>query len=63
MTDAMTGQSRGYGFVRFGDEADQQRALVEMQGVYCGNRPMRISTATPKTRFVLSTAFLCRLLN
>ncbi|KAK1757876.1 putative RNA-binding protein [Echria macrotheca] len=50
MTDAMTGQSRGYGFVRFGEESDQQRALTEMQGVYCGNRPMRISTATPKTR-------------
>ncbi|OAA53924.1 mRNA-binding post-transcriptional regulator [Niveomyces insectorum RCEF 264] len=50
MTDAVTGQSRGYGFVRFSDETDQQRALVEMQGVYCGNRPMRISTATPKTR-------------
>jgi RNA recognition motif-containing protein len=50
MTDAMTGQSRGYGFVRFSEESDQQRALVEMQGVYCGNRPMRISTATPKTR-------------
>jgi RNA recognition motif-containing protein len=50
MTDAMTGQSRGYGFVRFSDESDMQRALVEMQGVYCGNRPMRISTATPKTR-------------
>jgi hypothetical protein len=54
MTDAVTGQSRGYGFVRFSDETDQQRALVEMQGVYCGNRPMRISTATPKTRFVTS---------
>ncbi|KAH8905002.1 RNA-binding domain-containing protein [Coniochaeta sp. PMI_546] len=50
MTDAVTGQSRGYGFVRFSDETDQQRALVEMQGVFCGNRPMRISTATPKTR-------------
>lgn len=52
MTDAMSGQSRGYGFVRFSDENDQQRALVEMQGVYCGNRPMRISTATPKNRCV-----------
>ncbi|OIW34350.1 RNA-binding domain-containing protein [Coniochaeta ligniaria NRRL 30616] len=50
MTDAVTGQSRGYGFVRFSDETDQQRALVEMQGVFCGNRPMRISTATPKSR-------------
>ena len=50
MTDPISGMSRGYGFVRFGDEADQQRALTEMQGVYCGNRPMRISTATPKNK-------------
>ena len=49
MTDPVSGMSRGYGFVRFSDEGDQQRALTEMQGVYCGNRPMRISTATPKT--------------
>jgi len=50
MTDPMTGMSRGYGFVRFADESEQQRALVEMQGLYCGNRPMRISTATPKNK-------------
>jgi RNA recognition motif-containing protein len=50
MTDNQTGQSRGYGFVRFSSEHDQQRALVEMQGVYCGNRPMRVSMATPKNR-------------
>lgn len=50
MSDPISGQSRGYGFVRFSDEGDQQRALTEMQGVYCGNRPMRISTATPKNK-------------
>ncbi|KAI1810987.1 RNA-binding domain-containing protein [Poronia punctata] len=50
MTDQQTGQSRGYGFVRFANEEDQQRALTEMQGVYCGNRPMRVSAATPKNR-------------
>ncbi|KAF2857127.1 RNA-binding domain-containing protein [Piedraia hortae CBS 480.64] len=50
MTDPLRGTSRGYGFVRFADEADQQKALREMQGVYCGNRPMRISTATPKNK-------------
>ncbi|BFZ60583.1 hypothetical protein YB2330_001622 [Saitoella coloradoensis] len=50
MTDPISGLSRGYGFVRFSDEMDQQRALNEMQGVYCGNRPMRISTATPKNK-------------
>ena len=50
MTDPISGMSRGYGFVRFSEESDQQRALTEMQGVYCGNRPMRISTATPKNK-------------
>lgn len=50
MTDPISGMSRGYGFVRFSDENDQQQALQQMQGVYCGNRPMRISTATPKNK-------------
>jgi RNA recognition motif-containing protein len=50
MSDPISGLSRGYGFVRFADESDQQKALTEMQGVYCGNRPMRISTATPKNK-------------
>ncbi|KAF2429436.1 RNA-binding domain-containing protein [Tothia fuscella] len=50
MSDPISGLSRGYGFVRFTDENEQQRALAEMQGVYCGNRPMRISTATPKNK-------------
>lgn len=50
MTDPLSGMSRGYGFVRFSSEEDQQLALSQMQGVYCGNRPMRISTATPKNK-------------
>ncbi|KAG0368169.1 hypothetical protein BC939DRAFT_478757 [Gamsiella multidivaricata] len=50
MTDATTGISRGYGFVRFGDESEQLRALHEMQGVYVGSRPIRISMATPKNK-------------
>src|ERR1700712_2952999 len=33
MTDPISGMSRGYGFVRFSEEAEQQRALQEMQGV------------------------------
>jgi hypothetical protein len=50
MSDPISGMSRGYGFVRFANEEDQQKALTEMQGVYCVNRPMRISTATPKNK-------------
>ncbi|KAF9284855.1 hypothetical protein BGZ74_001648 [Mortierella antarctica] len=54
MTDPTTGQSRGYGFVRFGDESEQLRSIEELQGVYCGSRPMRLSVATPKPKSNLS---------
>ncbi|RKP08884.1 hypothetical protein THASP1DRAFT_6773, partial [Thamnocephalis sphaerospora] len=50
VTDSVTGAPKGYGFVRFFDEAEQHRALQEMQGMHCGSRPMRISMATPKNR-------------
>lgn len=46
--DTITGRSKGYGFVRFGDESEKTRAMSEMNGVYCSSRPMRISVATPK---------------
>ncbi|KAJ3123845.1 hypothetical protein HK098_001590 [Nowakowskiella sp. JEL0407] len=52
VTDPSTGMSRGYGFVRFGDESEQQRAMTEMQGQYCGSRAMRISVATPKNKLL-----------
>lgn len=50
MVDQQTGQSKGYGFVRFLSEADQQRALMEMQGALVSGRPIRVSTAVPKNR-------------
>ncbi|WOL19987.1 hypothetical protein Cni_G28789 [Canna indica] len=46
--DANTGRSKGYGFVRFGNENEKTLALTEMNGVYCSTRPMRICPATPK---------------
>ena len=45
MLDPVTGVSRGYGFVRFTDEADQQRALIEMHGLYCLSRPSKFSSS------------------
>ncbi|KAJ8622009.1 hypothetical protein MRB53_030538 [Persea americana] len=48
VTDRATGRSKGYGFVRFGDESEQLRAMTEMNGVFCSTRPMRIGPATTK---------------
>ncbi|XP_004486966.1 polyadenylate-binding protein RBP47B' [Cicer arietinum] len=48
VTDPNTGRSKGYGFVKFSDESERNRAMSEMNGVYCSTRPMRISAATPK---------------
>ncbi|BFZ16928.1 hypothetical protein BsWGS_19969 [Bradybaena similaris] len=43
------GKSRGYGFVRFSEESDQQRALIEMQHMTgLGRRPIRVSLASVK---------------
>lgn len=48
MIDPLTGTSRGYGFVRFASEVEQQRALIEMNGILINGRPIRVSTAVPK---------------
>lgn len=46
--DANTGRSKGYGFVRFGDDGERSKALNEMNGVFCSSRAMRIGAATPR---------------
>ncbi|CAA6658222.1 unnamed protein product [Spirodela intermedia] len=46
--DRITGRSKGYGFVRFGDANEQTRAMTEMNGMFCSTRPMRIGPATTK---------------
>lgn len=48
ITDHTTGRSKGYGFVRFADEAEQQRAMTEMNGVVLSTRPMRVGPAANK---------------
>lgn len=48
ITDPMTGRSKGFGFCRFGDEAERDRAIVEMAGHFINNRPIRVSTATAR---------------
>ncbi|SCU78136.1 LADA_0A04038g1_1 [Lachancea dasiensis] len=52
MTDPITGASRCFGFVRFGDEQERRRALVEMNGVWCQGRNLRVAYATPRNNVV-----------
>jgi RNA recognition motif-containing protein len=48
VTDRLTGRTKGYGFVKFGDESEQLRAMTEMNGRYVSTRPMRIGPAASK---------------
>eukprot|EP00253_Pinus_taeda_P024036 PITA_24036 len=48
ITDKNTGRSKRYGFVTFGDENEQARAITEMNGKLCSSRPMRIGPAMRK---------------
>ena len=47
-----TNKSKGFGFVRFSDEADQQKALIEMQHMTgIGRKPIRVGLAAPKKTY------------
>ena len=44
-----SGYPKGYGFVRFLDEREQQSALANMQGASgLGAKPIKVSSAIPK---------------
>ncbi|KAJ3693613.1 hypothetical protein LUZ60_009093 [Juncus effusus] len=53
VSDKLTGRSKGYGFVKFGDMNEQNRAMTEMNGMFVSSRPMRIGPATNKTKMGL----------
>ena len=54
------GVSKGYGFVRFMDEAERNRCYAELdRALGLGKKPITIKPAfAPKTRFVESTLIL-----
>ncbi|KAL4854055.1 Polyadenylate-binding protein RBP45 [Chlorella vulgaris] len=56
ITDAATGRSKGYGFVRFSVESERDKALTEMNGHFLSNRPIRVSLATAKKNANTTTA-------
>jgi len=48
--DKYNGKSKGFGFVSFTDANDCAQAIKEMNGKYCGNRPMKIRKSESQKR-------------
>jgi RNA recognition motif-containing protein len=48
ITDKMTNQSRGFGFVEMPDDAAARKAVAELDGSTVDNRAIRVTEARPK---------------
>lgn len=48
--DAMTGRSRGFGFVEMQNESDGQTLIEQFNGKEIAGRTVKVNEATPKTR-------------
>ncbi|MBN9397851.1 RNA-binding protein [Candidatus Saccharibacteria bacterium 47-87] len=48
VTDRDTGRSKGFGFVEFADEANNQKAVDELNGKELDGRAINVSLARPK---------------
>ncbi|EGC28470.1 hypothetical protein DICPUDRAFT_51830, partial [Dictyostelium purpureum] len=46
--DPQTGLPKGYGFIKFLNENERDRALIEMQGFYINNKPIKVNSPTHK---------------
>jgi RNA recognition motif-containing protein len=50
ITDRDTGQSRGFGFVEMGSQADAQKAIAQLDGHELGGRALKVSVAHERER-------------
>lgn len=48
ITDRETGRSKGFGFVEFENDADNQKAVDQLNGKELDGRPINVSLARPK---------------
>lgn len=48
VTDRETGRSKGFGFVEFENDSDNQKAIDQLNGKDLDGRPINVSLARPK---------------
>ena len=48
ITDRQSGQSKGFGFVEMGSDAEAQAAIAALDGKKCGDYTVRVSEAKAK---------------
>lgn len=48
ITDKLSNQSRGFGFVEMSDEDSAQKAVKELNGITVDGRSIKVSEARPK---------------
>jgi RNA recognition motif-containing protein len=48
ITDRESGRSKGFGFVQFADESNNQKAVDQLNGQELDGRPINVSLARPK---------------
>lgn len=48
IVDRFSNQSKGFGFVEMGTEAEAQQAIKELNGKDMGGRPLMVNAARPK---------------
>ena len=49
ITDRDSGQSKGFGFVEFGNDTEAKNAISALSGQQYGGRALTVSEARPKT--------------
>ena len=49
VTDRMTGQSRGFGFIEFQNDADADRAIEQMDNIFMGGRTIKVNEARERS--------------
>jgi RNA recognition motif-containing protein len=50
ITDRDTGQSKGFGFIEMGSDAEAQAAISSLNGTDYDGRPMKVNEAKPQEK-------------